>query len=211
MTQQDSLLERVLRQEQTVEESARPIGWGVSVTSAVWRGPRAHTNSSAVVTSHCMWFCQQEEISLPKKTVRVCGVMALCSHYWRMAQSALHMKSQMCSSKSWNTHAPWRGSDFYNCAVRRLPDFVDGSPHASTSCFNADSPLPSRESTPELLWCSLVFQLIQHLLWKHGNAMGVRASHYASLPCADPEDSMATFGSKEANILSVMDIIDMFQ
>jgi hypothetical protein len=48
-------------------------------------------------------------------------------------------------------------------------------------------------------------------LWKHGNAMGVRASHYASLPCADPEDSMATFGSKEANILSVMDIIDMFQ
>ena len=101
-----------------------------------------------------MWFCQQEEISLPKKTVRVCGVMALCSHDWRMAQSALHMKFQMCSSKSWNTHAPWRGSDFYNCAVRWLPNFVDGSPHASTSCFNADSPLPSRESTPELLWCS---------------------------------------------------------
>ena len=38
------------------------------------------------------------------------------------------------------------------------------------------------------------------------------ASHgHASLRCADPEDSMATFGSKEANILSVMDIIDMFQ
>lgn len=55
----------------------------------------------------------------------------------------------------------------------------------------------------------MVFQLIQHLLWKHGNAMGVRASHYASLPCADPEDSMATFGSKKANILSVMDIVDM--